>query len=229
MKSILIFLLTGILLPFSSQAALKAKTIILDVPFIVQAPQQNWKDPRQQQGCEEASILMAFQWGEGKKPFTAPEAEKEIIALALWQSQKYGHSFDTSAEDTAKIMREYFNYQEVKVQHKISSADILKALDAGNLVIVPVNGRKLGNRFYTPPGPLTHMLVIRGYDKKRREFITNDPGTKRGEKFRYKEKVLQGALQDYPTGSTHGLGIKGDTAMIIIEKRKTHASPAKAA
>ncbi|MCK4891623.1 MAG: hypothetical protein KAS78_03060, partial [Candidatus Pacebacteria bacterium] len=66
--------------------------------------------------------------------------------------------------------------------------------------IVPTNGQKLGNPYYTPPGPVTHNLVIIGYDITEKEFITNDPGTRHGEKYRYSEDILENALFDYPTG-----------------------------
>ena len=44
------------------------------------------------------------------------------------------------------------------------------------------------------------MVVVVGYDSQTKEFITNDPGTKRGESIRFGEDILSNALQDYPTG-----------------------------
>jgi hypothetical protein len=44
------------------------------------------------------------------------------------------------------------------------------------------------------------MLVIKGYDETQDQFITNDPGTKRGADYRYKTDILISALRDYPTG-----------------------------
>ena len=43
--------------PPATEEAPLAK-VIYDVPFTSQAPFADWKDPRQQEGCEEASILM---------------------------------------------------------------------------------------------------------------------------------------------------------------------------
>jgi hypothetical protein len=42
----------------------------------------------------------------------------------------------------------------------------------------------------------------------KKEFITNDPGTKRGFHYRYNEKVLYNAIRNYPTGNH--LPIKGE-------------------
>ena len=41
------------------------------------------------------------------------------------------------------------------------------------------------------------MLVIRGFDGKN--FITNDPGTKRGKNFKYPYARLMDALHDWPS------------------------------
>ena len=63
-----------------------------------------------------------------------------------------------------------------------------------------MNGQKLGNPFFTAPGPERHMLVVIGYDPEKLEFITNDPGTRQGEAYRYPVNVLWLAIRDYPTG-----------------------------
>lgn len=175
------------------------KTILHNVSFTSQAPFGDWDNVIFQQGCEEASMLMAMFWVEGKQ-ITASSAEKAIISISNFSAKNYGEFRDTSIEDTATIMKDYFDYQNIEVQNDITVEDIKRELMRGNVVIAAVNGQKIGNPFYTAPGPLQHMLVIRGYDSKKREFITNDPGTRRGESFRYKEDVLYGALQDYVTG-----------------------------
>ncbi len=193
------------------------RDVLVEVPFVVQAPLGNWKDPRQQNGCEEASVLMAMLWVTGER-MTPKEAEAKIIAISEFEQKNYGHYHDTSAEDTADIMfRQYFEYEKVDVKYRITTEDIKKELIKGNIAIVPVNGQVLKNPFYNPPGPLEHMLVVIGYDTKTKEFITNDPGTKRGEKFRYPETILGKALRDYPTG--FHLPIKDQiTAMIVVRR-----------
>lgn len=197
------------------QPIVLTRSVFFDVPFIPQAPIGNWEDPVYQNACEEASIVMAMRWVEGKS-LTTEEAMTEIQALSDYAWENYGHFHDLSAADTARLMRDYYDYFGVTVERDIVAADIRRALAQGKLVIVPVNGRKLPNPFYTSPGPLEHMLVIKGYDLATEEFITNDPGTKRGQDFRYKSDVLEAALRDYPTGF-HLPITAASKAMIVVE------------
>ena len=194
------------------------KFILYEVPFTSQAPLGDWKDPRQQSGCEEAAALMAMRWLSGQH--LSPEnALGEIISIADFELKIYGEFRDTSAEDTVeRIFKGYFKYDFIEVKKDIGTADIKRELYRGNLVIVPVNGQKLGNPFFTPPGPIQHMVVAKGYDPRTKEFITNDPGTKHGENIRYKEEILEKALQDYPTGY-HKKISKVGKAMIVVSLR----------
>lgn len=196
---------------------LAEKDVLLDVPFTAQAPFGDWKDPRQQDGCEEASALMAMAWVRGEK-LTRQKALSGIIAISDYELKTYGNFHDTDAEDTAeRIFKGYLGYDKIEVRYGIGTQDIKTELLRGSLVIVPVNGRKLGNPYYTPPGPLEHNLVIRGYDAAKKEFITNDSGTRHGENYRYSESVLEKSLQDYPTGH-HEPITENKTAMIVVKK-----------
>lgn len=194
---------------------------VLDAPFTSQAPTGNWGDDRFQNGCEEASVLMAMQWVRGKKTLSKNQAKKEILAMTVYQEKTYNSSVDISAQDTAdRLFKEYYDYDNIKVLYGITKKDIRNELERGNLVIVPVNGQKLKNPYFHRPGPAEHMLVIRGYDAKKKEFITNDPGTRHGKLFRYKEAILESALRDYFTGDH--LPINGVTrAMIVVYPQKS--------
>lgn len=174
--------------------------ILYNVPFTSQAPLARWNDPKQQDGCEEASALMAVAWARHKS-FAPKQAEKEIIAIANFELKKYGGYQDTSAEDTVKrIFKSYFNYNNATTTAIRSTHDIIEELKRGNLVIAPVNGQKLKNPNYKRPGPERHMLLIKGYDFTKQEFITNDSGTRKGNNYRYKIDVLENAIRDYLTG-----------------------------
>jgi len=191
--------------------------ILLDVPFVAQAPLAEWSDPRQQDACEEASVLMAMAWikGETLNPKTAV---KSITDMADWQTEKYGGFVDTNAQDTTdRLIKGYFNYKKVEVVEFKNTEQIVAALSAGQLVLLPTNGQKLKNPNYKQPGPLTHMIVIQGYDKNLDEFITNDPGTRKGEKYRYPASRVFEAAFDYPTGD-HVLDEPATKALIIISK-----------
>lgn len=195
------------------------ETIILhQVPFVSQAPLGNWSDPRQQNGCEEAAVLMALYWVDGRGLAPA-EAEQIIIAASEYQRVEFGYFHDTSAQDTAeRIFKGYFGYGNIEVASGITSADIIRQLRRGNLVIVPVNGQKLNNPFYTPPGPLQHQIVIIGYDPATQEFISHDPGTIHGAEFRYHRTTLDNALRDYPSGFHQPIA-EINKVMITVRKR----------
>ncbi|MBI2450807.1 MAG: DUF192 domain-containing protein [Parcubacteria group bacterium] len=191
--------------------------ILFTVPFTPQAPLGNWKDDKQQNGCEEAAAVMSMRWVKNQK-LTLAEAEKEIIFISNFELAKYGNYRDTSAKDTMeRIYRDYFGYNNIEVRNNIGVEDIKNELKIGNLVVVPVNGRKLRNPYYNPPGPIEHHLVVIGYDPAKKEFITNDPGTRYGKSFRYSETILENALQDYPTGY-HEPIIKIEKTMIVVKK-----------
>ncbi len=195
------------------------KPMVLSVPFVAQAPFGNWADMRQEDGCEEASALMAMRWRAGK-PLSANEGLREILAIAKYEEDTYGTYHDTSAQDTVDwIFSGYFKYSGARVRYTIQAEDIMKILDEGNLVLVPVDGQKLGNPNFVPPGPLEHMLVIKGYDWTTKEFITNDPGTRRGESYRYNMDTLMKSIRDYPTGKGEPLTGHEPSAMIVISKR----------
>jgi hypothetical protein len=188
---------------------------IQDVPFVSQAPFGDWKDQRQQDGCEEAASLIAVYWAKGEK-LTKPQALEEILAIASYETGKYGSYVDTSAFDTnVRIIKGYFNFPNAKVVSLVSIADLIAPLGQNQLVIVPTNGRLLNNPNYTLPGPERHNLVIRGYDLLTHEFITNDPGTRKGENYRYPEKVLFNAIRDYPTGDHLPILIASKSAILV--------------
>lgn len=207
---------TELLKPAKEETAIRS--IFLDVPFMSQAPFGNWSDPRKQDGCEEAAVVMAMAWVKGET-LSAKSVDDEINKIASYEEETVGTFHDTSAFDTAEtIFKGYFKYEKVEVRYRIKKEDIAKELASGNLVIVPTRGQLLGNPNYTPPGPVTHNLVVTGYDLKTKEFITNDPGTRKGKGYRYDENVLVDAIVDYPTG-LHEKIEEEKTVMIVVSKK----------
>lgn len=177
------------------------KTILLDMPFTSQAPFGEWSDLRQQDGCEEASALMAVHWAKGLGALTKIEAKKEILEIAAFEEKTYQNYVDTSGADTLKIIiKEHLNYQNALLKKDSGIEEIKRELTAGNALILPMDGKKLKNPNFKNGGPDRHNIVIRGYDPATKEFITNDPGTRKGEGYRYPEKIIETAWRDYPTG-----------------------------
>lgn len=202
-KKILKFLIFSCLFwPFltSAQAKNLSKEIIQKVPFSAQAPYGGWKDQRQEDGCEEMSSLLAIKWAKNQK-LTKEEALKEVLTISNWEQKKYGEYRDISSSDTLKwIINDYFGYKKAALKKAATLNDIINELKKGNIIISPMNGQLLHNPYYSAPGPLHHMIVIIGYNEQKKVFITNDPGTKRGESYRYNINTLYKAINDYPTG-----------------------------
>lgn len=190
---------------------------LLSVPFTSQSPLAQWSDPDQQNACEEASMLMAWHWISGKPFGDATSETAEIKAVNDFEKQNYGGPQDISAVDTMKIFKDYFKYDKISAQYDPTTDDIIAELAKGNLVIAPFNGQKLGNPNYSGAGPLRHMMVIRGYDNNKRQFITNDPGTRKGELYRYSYTTIIAAMRDYPTGNEVPI-LSDRRAMIIVSK-----------
>lgn len=188
----------------------------LVIPFTPQAPLGNWNEVKQGNGCEEASILMAYSWIKGIEidPKEAVEKIKDISDFSL---KLLGHFHDISNEDTIKLIKEYFKYDKVYLLTEINLEIIKNQLAQERLLIVAVNGDKLNNPHYQIPKPANHKLVIIGYDDTTKEFITHDPGTSKGKGFRYKYEQLLNSITDYPTGYRQSINQK-NKSMIVIEK-----------
>lgn len=195
-----------------------AKVILIpNVPFSPQAPFGEWTDPRQQDGCEEISAIIAMHWAKGEK-LTKEQAKQELFKISDYEKKNFGDYRDTSAKDTIKrIFNGYYKYDKVKLAENIKKEDIINELSKGNLVIVPVNGQKVGNKNYTRGGPERHMIVVTGYDKNKNMFITNDPGTRKGENFRYNSDTFFNAIRDYTTGY-HNIIVGTAKNMIVVSK-----------
>lgn len=181
--------------PILQAPILQATSINLDVPFSPQAPFANWALPYQE-ACEEASVLLADRFYKGQN-LSREEADKEMLAIIEWEKKNFGYYEHTTSEQTAEILRRYFGYKKVKVEYDITIDDIKRELSEGRPVIIPFAGRLLGNPYFRQPGPIYHMLVVKGYTEDGK-FITNDVGTKRGKDFLYDPDVLFNAIHDAP-------------------------------
>lgn len=193
----------------------------LAVPFYAQAPEGDWSLPWQE-ACEEASaILVDAYWQDD--PLSVDEMKARILALVMWQTERFGYYEHTTAEETAIVLREVMGYERVEVEHNVGVDEIIKQVRAGRPVIVPLAGRLLGNPYYTAPGPVYHMLVVKGVTDDG-QLITNDVGTRHGQNYVYDPAVFEAAMHDAPSGgSTYPEGSDpadwiqtGQPAIIIV-------------
>jgi len=199
---------------YTREAVTLPDKVELGVPFLCQAPFADWSQPWQD-ACEEAAIIMAMHYARNY-PLDKESGNQEILGLVKYQEVRWGGHHDLTAQKTAQLMAEYYKYKKYKLIYQFGIEDIKKELAQGNLVLTPMAGRLLGNRYYTRPGPAYHYMVFKGYNNRSGEFITNDPGTKRGEGFRYKYDIAFNAIHDW-AGTKDNIA-QGKKAMIIIYK-----------
>lgn len=195
----------------------QTRVVIPDVPFTPQAPFADWQDQRQQDGCEEASALMAIKWAQGES-LSREEALNEILGSSAYTQDHYGEYRDISARDIVDwIIKDYFDHNNARYEQSIQIEDIVSEVKQGNVVLTPMNGQKMENPHFTPPGPSRHMVLIRGYDPNTEKFITNDPGTKHGKLYEYDYDIFYNAIRDYPTGYHEPID-EVEKNMIVVEK-----------
>lgn len=192
----------------NSKEIIPATYRIDNIPFTPQAPFAKW-DFDHNEACEEAAILMVHYFYKGKS-LTPEIADKEIMGMINYQKQNWQGHFDLEAKDIAKLAKEYYSYKNAKVIYSAAISDIKKEVAKGNPVIIPTAGRLLGNPYYKSPGPIYHALVVIGYTES--EIITNDPGTKRGKDYSYKNEVILNAMHEWNGGNVNS----GRKTIIIL-------------
>jgi hypothetical protein len=197
--------------PSSSPTASLPAQANLAIPFTVQAPRANWDDPYGE-FCEEASVLMAVSYVRHQDIPSADYADQELLKIKTFEEKRFGYYKDTTIAEVATIFKEYYDYPHVRVVANPTVQDIKEAVASGQTVLMPAAGRQLGNPYFQTPGPIYHMLVIKGYTTGG-QFIVNDPGTRRGADFLYKENVLMNAMHDWRGDGQIELGRK---AILIV-------------
>lgn len=197
---------------FFVMAPVSFAATLIQVPFTSQAPMGNWAQPWQD-FCEEASVVMAahFLWGT---PLTPKLAETEMQIIKQYEMIVLKEYKDTSIDETAAILTHLFGFKNIRTRLVVTVSDIKEELSLGNIVIIPAVGHLLKNPYFTPPGPLYHMMVVTGYDDDRGVFITNDPGTRRGKGLVYKQSILFNAIHDWNKGDV----LTGEKKIIVVGK-----------
>jgi len=182
----------------------------LNVPFTVQAPNGNW-DKTHEEACEEAAMLMTGRFFESRGIGGADEAEAALQEIIKWENEHLGFFESTTAEETVKVIEGIYGLKTEIISNPTVD-DIKTTLAENKLVIVPAAGRQIGNPFYKQPGPLYHMLLLKGYTKT--QFITNDAGTKRGANYPYNFDVVLKANHDWNGGDVDN----GAKRVIVVSK-----------
>jgi len=191
-------------------------SVNLDVPFLSQAPLANW-DNLHNEACEEASVLQVvlFLDGSGMSKNTA---DQKLVKMVNWQEDNFGGHFDLPAAKVKEFIEMYF-HKNAEIFYDISFDDIKKQLADGHPVIIPAAGRTLGNPNFKTLGPVYHMLIIRGYDENKKQFITNDVGTRKGENYRYSYDTIMNSIHDMPKWEQNKNLLDADPDMIFAGRR----------
>lgn len=191
------------------------KQFNLAVPFVRQAPTNNW-DATHEETCEEAAALtVVYYWQKVKNP-TAPQIEAQYTKMIKYENKTFGDFKDTTAAQTARMIKELYGYKRVDVLPMTSLDDAKRHVLAGRPVIIPSAGKLLKNPNFKNGGPLYHNLVIRGWLADGR-IITNDPGTRLGNGYVYKANILWNAIHDWNGGKV----TVGKKVMIVVYPNPT--------
>lgn len=188
-----------------------AAAVNLDVPFTSQAPFKIW-DEDHEEFCEEAAALMAASYVKGDNSITDPAiADAKLYDIKAWEMATFGYFKDTTAAETARILKEYLGISKTEIVSNPSINDIKSLLNQGRVVLVPSAGRLLGNPNFSGQGPLYHMVVVKGYTKTG-QFITNDAGTRKGADYIYETSVIMNAMHDWNGGDV----LNGTKVVIVV-------------
>jgi hypothetical protein len=157
------------------------------------------------------SLIMVHHYLAGET-LTREQAEQEILDLVKWETE-HGYPWDVTIVELGEIAEKYYGYTPEVIENP--TVETLKRLLVdGNPIIVPAAGRDLGNPYFSGEGPWYHMLVLTGYDWWN--FITNDPGTKRGEGYTYRFSVLLDVIHDW-TGVKEEIRM-GPRRVLVLKK-----------
>ncbi len=172
-------------IPFQDSKFIIPDSLLLSAPFTPQAPTGNW-DILHNENCEEASSLMAMAYYitnyRNVQKLDPIFVESELTKLTDWELKTFGYNLDITSEETAKMIEANYGLN-TKILYNYSENDIKKELTENRLILFPANGQMLNNPNYKQPGPIYHMVLIRGFNET--EFITNDPGTRKGMNYNY--------------------------------------------
>ncbi|MEK7611841.1 MAG: C39 family peptidase [Patescibacteria group bacterium] len=187
-----------------------------DIPFISQAPLLDWSWPFKT-SCEETSLLMAHKYLTGEA-ITPETSQAEILAIVDFEKENYTISSGSAAAQIARLARDYFKF-DAEVRYDITLDDIKREMVAGNLVLIPTAGRELQNPYFKSPGPIYHMVIMKGYTPTG--FIVNEPGTRYGADYVYSNEILEQAIRDVTMKDWDvPIAVTNRTAMVVINVNK---------
>mgnify|MGYP003393564080 CR=1 FL=1 len=187
---------------------MQKKTVSLAVPFAAQSPFAVW-DSLHEEACEEMSLIMVHHFLEGT-PLTQSGAEVEVQKMVAWETE-HGYGVDVSTTQLGEIAKALYGHR-ARVLTNVTADSLKFELSLGHPIIIPASGRGLQNPHFDGDTPFYHMLVVTGYSDKG--IITNEPGTRDGEKYVYAAAGLMDALHDW-NGTKESISTGAKNALVI--------------
>jgi len=178
--------------PAASPASLQP-TASIDVPYTLQAPFNVW-DALHEETCEEASLVMVKHYLDGTPLGTPAQVDQELKDMVSWETD-HGYGTSITLQQLNQIAIDYYGLKTGHVVSVSSYLDLKKELAAGHPIITGMAGKLLPNPYFSNGGPNYHMLVVKGYDATG--FLTNEPGTYRGNGYHYDYGIFFTALHDW--------------------------------
>ena len=175
------------------------------IPFTTQAPLGMWESPWSDY-AEEACVWMAMKWVNQEEFESIYNTADELKEIGAWEVKTFGTSALTDIPQTLQTILSYFGHQNAFLSGEVTEQGMKDHLAAGAILIVPVNGQLLDNPNYGDPAPEHHMILICGSTETG--FLTNDPGTRRGEAVVYETQKILDAIQD----------LEGERIMLVIQR-----------
>ena len=174
----------------------------LKMTFYSQAPFGDWSFPWQE-ACEEASALLVantyFHHNWSRENF-----RDEILKLVEWETKTFGDYKDTNAAQIARFLKEYLGLDS-KVYTDPSFEDVRTILERGHFILMPFDGKLIGNPNYKNGGPVYHVMVLKGFKVgASQKIITEDVGTRNGEDYVYPWSTLQNAMHEFAVPMSRG-------------------------
>lgn len=193
----------------SSETAKLPESFSIKVPFTTQAPLVNW-DNAHEEACEEASLIMVHHFIDKTTIISKESAEAEIQDLLTYETEN-SYTVDVTVKELSQIAKGYYSLSKGRIETNPTIEKIKTEIAANRPIIIPAAGKMLGNPNFQNGGPNYHMLVITGYEGD--EFIVNDPGTRKGENYRYKQDILFAAIHDWDSIDI----TKGQKAYLVFD------------
>lgn len=200
---------------------------LIQVPFTIQAPYQNW-DAAHQEYCEAAAVYMVGEYYAGHQypkeyipPATADAAMASIVA---WERQTFPGVVNLPLSDMIQDGQQFYGMTG-SVQ-PLDLSVIQRDLAQGMPVIIPVmtHGGPGGSMIYPTYGTdnVYHVIVLVGYDQAKGIVYTNDAGLREGQNLAYPWATLQTAVASQAQTAVDASGAKvpstQGTSMLVFSK-----------